>query len=149
MTTKPRGRKPAAPTRLSAHARLCLDLGVERLPIAHAVDAIVRRLKRLKVTPLPERLGNGYTAEQIWNELRARANRKRQSRAKRSSGSMDRFVIHAWPRISPETRARLLASDTDDALRGDIAAREFARSTRDLFANPQDFQSFIDELSRL
>lgn len=148
MTTKPRGRKPAVPTRLSTHARLCLDLGVENVPIAHAVDAIVRRLKRLKVSPLPERLGNGFTAEQIWNELRAHASRKRQAKAKRSEGSMDRFVIHAWPRISPGTRARLLASDTDDELRGDQAAREFARSMRDMFHNPLDFESFIDELSR-
>jgi hypothetical protein len=71
------------------------------------------------------------------------------AKRKRASPGVDKFVLYAWARCKPETRAMLVRDNETGELSGDFAARAFAYTIRDLFSSPQDFKSFCDELRRL
>ena len=141
-----KAKNPTKPVRLSAHATLCILTGAESLAFGPATDRIVRHLKRLKVE-VPK-LGPAPSGESILSELKNRRDWMRARKAKRKHSDPDQFVLYAWSRCRPETRAQLIRDGDDGALAGDTASREFARTVRGMFDSAYDFESFLDELLR-
>jgi len=145
-------KPPPKPGALSTHAKHCKQLGVSSCAYSVALARVGKHLKAYWNLSLPS-VGPAPSCESIVAELRARDKRadfiKAEARKRRGSRSMDSFVIYAWPHVTDETRARLLAEGENGPQHGDLHARWFARTIKDQFDSPQDYASFIDELMRL
>jgi hypothetical protein len=108
----------------------------------------VTNLLRKIGVPHPEAAPVLAELHAYWKASDAKLRRAIFAAREKPKRSLDSFVEYAWETISPATRAKLMTSDVDADHRGDLFAREFARTLPNII-HPLDWSSFLDELVRI
>ena len=148
MSKPPKRAAPQRLPHLSAQATAANALrGLECLSPGAQYTRVTNLLREIGV-PHPEAGPVLTELHAYWKAADAKRRRAIVARLEKPKRGLDSFVEYAWKTISPATRAKLTAREVDADHRGDLFAREFAR-TLPRIIHPLDWSSFLDELIRI